>query len=290
MAGRSEDQILRSRLVAEDRTLKRGLRQLSTMCSRRSRLSPNETQQACRQVLQEVRWFRHTVQAAVQSQRRCIQEIRLYTEQQTTLENQITEAHAEAARLEGSLDESRNHKRHKISYDEIASEANKRPARARLDAEISEINGEIEQLVQEETTHEAVTRSLYTQYSVVVDELTKLADMSKNALNMQDLGIYLGDGELHAEKAGFEANQHISAGMTPATPHQPYDSHDDFGTPIDNNTLDDSNASGGDHSDACSDRIPAQDDIADIDRIAAEEEGEEGECDEEEDEEGELLG
>ncbi|KAJ2788757.1 hypothetical protein H4R20_007311, partial [Coemansia guatemalensis] len=255
------------------------------MCSRHSRLSPDETQQACKQVLQEVRWFRHTIQAAVQSQRRCMQEIRLYTEQQTALEDQIGEARAEAARLEDSLEESRSHKRHKIAYDEIASEANKRPARARLEAEIGEINGEIEQLVQEEASYEAVTRSLHTQYSVVVDELTKLADLSKSALNMQDLGIYLGDGEMHAEKAGFEGNLHASAGMTPATLHQPYDSHDDFGTPIDNVILDDPNASGEDRTDARSDATAAQDDVADVGMVAAEEEGEEGECGDEEDEE-----
>ncbi|PIA16609.1 hypothetical protein COEREDRAFT_86991 [Coemansia reversa NRRL 1564] len=285
MASKTEDQILRSRLVAEDRTLKRGLRQLSTMCSRHSRLSPNETQQACQQVLQEVRWFRHTVQAAVQSQRRCIQEIRLYTEQQSALENQISEARAEVARLDDSLEESRNHKRHKIAYDEIAGEANKRPARARLEAEIGEINGDIEQLMQEEASHGAVTHSLHAQYSVVVGELKKLADMSKSALNMQDLGIYLGDGELHAEKTGFEGNPHALADMTPTTLHQPYDSHDDFGTPIE-----DPDASGEDQSDVCSDAIVAQDNVVDVAGIAVEEEGEEGECGEEEDEEGELLG
>ncbi|KAJ2611719.1 hypothetical protein H4S08_003021 [Coemansia sp. RSA 1365] len=285
MASKTEDQILRSRLVAEDRTLKRGLRQLSTMCSRRSRLSPNETQQACKQVLQEVRWFRHTVQAAVQSQRRCIQEIGFYTEQQTALENQIAEACAQVARLYDSLEESRNHKRHKIAYDEIATEANKRPARARLEADIGEINGEIEQLVQEEVSHEVVTRSLHAQYSVVVDELKKLADMSKSALNMQDLGIYLGDGEIHAEKTGFEGNPHALADMTPTALHQPYDSHDDFGTPID-----DPDASGGGQPDVRSDEIVAQNDVADVAKITVEEEGEEGECDEDEDEEGELLG
>ncbi|KAJ2756948.1 hypothetical protein IWQ56_006302, partial [Coemansia nantahalensis] len=176
MASKTEESILRSRLVAEDRALRRCLRQLSTLCGRHARLSGEEAQQACARVLQEVRWFRHTVQVAAHSQRRCRVEIEQYTEQQAALEGQIADACAEIERLSSSLEESRSHKRHKIAYDEIAVEANRRPARQRLAAEIEGIEGEIEQLRQEEATHDAVARSLHAQYAVVVGELNKLAD------------------------------------------------------------------------------------------------------------------
>ncbi|KAJ1732599.1 hypothetical protein LPJ61_001972 [Coemansia biformis] len=298
MASKTEESILRSRLVAEDRALRRCLRQLSTMCARHARLSPEETQEACTRVLQEVRWFRHTVQVAAQSQRRCTQEVRLYTEQQAALEARITDAHAEIERLGSRLEDSRNHKRHKIAYDEIAAEANKRPARKRLADETDKINSEIEQLRQEEASHDAVARSLQTQYAVVIGELSKLADMSKNALNMQDLGIYLGDSDVHAEKAGPDhGHLHASSGISPATPRQAGDPRDAFATPIDGPPLEDpreahAGASMHGESSEGEEGEESEDDVGvSLSAAAAEEEGEEGECEHDrEDEEGELLG
>ncbi|KAJ1783520.1 hypothetical protein LPJ62_005005 [Coemansia sp. RSA 2167] len=285
------DSILRSRLAVEDRALKRCLRQLSTMCARQARLTPEEAQQASKRVLQEVRWFRHTVQVAVQSQWRCQGEIGLYADQQEVLEGSITGACSEIERLSDSLEESRNHKRHKIAYDEIAIDANKRLARDRLAAEIDEINSEIEQLEQEEASHDAVTQSLHTQYAVVTDELNKLASMSKSALSMQDLGIYLGDADIHAEKAGSDRNPRASTDMSPAAHQHHDDPRDGFDTPIDSAMLEDTDAmhSADDHSESEEGEEEGEHalgDNADQTVIGSGSE-EEGEC---EDEEGELLG
>ncbi|KAJ2712766.1 hypothetical protein H4R19_002584 [Coemansia spiralis] len=288
------ESILRSRLVTEDRVLRRCLRQLSTLCGRHTRLSGEEAQKACTRVLQEVRWFRHTVQVAAQSQRRCQLDVERYTEQQAALEGQIAEACAEIERLSSSLEESRSHKRHKMAYDEIAAEANRRPARQRLAAEIGEIESEVEQLRQEEATHDTVARSLQAQYAVVVGELSKLADMSKSALNMQDLGIYLGDGDVHGDKAGGDANPHAAAGISPAMLRR---TGDGFAMPIDGLLGEDPDETHGDvggHGLSDGEEGEEGEEGGSGPRplsAATEEEGEEGECTRDrEDEEGELLG
>ncbi|KAJ2413169.1 hypothetical protein H4218_001304 [Coemansia sp. IMI 209128] len=240
MSTKSEDQILRSRLTVEDKPLKRCLRQLSTMCARHSRLSPEEARLACERVLQEVRWFRHTVQVAVQSQRRCEQEIRSYSEQCAGLDRGVADSHLEIKRLGDRLEESRNHKRHKVAYDEIAAEANNRPTRERLLRDFNDLNSEIEQLRQEEASHEVVVGALRAQYLVVIGELGKLAETSKNALSMQDLGIYLGDADADADTdtdvAGDEDCEKTTTvgpamGISPTTPRQPETSHDDYAPP-----------------------------------------------------------
>ncbi|KAJ1905380.1 hypothetical protein GGI09_001123 [Coemansia sp. S100] len=241
MSTKSEEQILRSRLAVEDRPLKRCLRQLSTMCARHSSLTPDETRQACERVLHEVRWFRHTVQVAVQSQRRCEQEICSYTEQCVELDHGVAESHVEIKRLGDRLEESRSHKRHKVAYDEIAAEANNRPTRERLLRDFNELNTEIDQLRQEEASHEVVVEALRAQYLVVIGELGKLAETSKSALSMQDLGIYLGDadadvtGDVDSEKTGDGGGLAAgpAMGISPTTPRQPEVSQDDYATPTD---------------------------------------------------------
>ncbi|KAI9473356.1 hypothetical protein H4R22_001931 [Coemansia sp. RSA 1290] len=275
MASKSEESILRSRLIVEDRTLKRCLRQLSTLCTRHPQLTCQEAQQASKHVLQEVRWFRHTVQVAVQSQQRCLDELQLYSNQQSSLEQQITEISRDIERLSDSLEESRNHKRHKIAYDEIAAEANKLPSRKQIEEEILQINNDIEQLEQEQVSHEAVTQSLNTQYAVVVEELNKLASMSKSALSMQDLDIYL-DSDVHPDKPDANARSTI---MSPSAinPHG-------FDTPIDADMLDIQNPKDSDEEGEAED---GEDGFVETESIVGSEEGEEGEC---EDEEGELLG
>ncbi|KAJ2089859.1 hypothetical protein IW140_002824 [Coemansia sp. RSA 1813] len=160
---------------------------------------------------------------------------------QAKLESEILGASAEIKRLNEDLEESRNNKRHKIAYDEIATEANKLPTRERLSTDISAIASEIEQLEQEEEAHDAVLESLRAQYSTALDEMRRLESMSKNALSMQDLGIYMGDsGDTEGDRVGG----HLSMGISPTTPHQPGESHDDFGTPIDDPMLNDDD---GDH-------------------------------------------
>ncbi|KAJ2450841.1 hypothetical protein EV183_004017 [Coemansia sp. RSA 2336] len=264
MASKSEESILRSRLIVEDRTLKRCLRQLSTLCTRSPQLTCQEAQHASKHVLQEVRWFRHTVQVAVQSQQRCLDELHIYTSQQTRLEAQIDETSREIERLSDSLEESRNHKRHKISYDEIAREANQLPSRKQLDEEILQINADVEQLEQEQASHDMVAQSLDAQYEVVLDELNKLADMSKSALSMQDLDIYLDASNLE------KPDGNVRSAMSPAaTPHA-------FDTPIDADMLD--------VQDVSSDEEDPEDGLVETDSMAG---SEEGEC---EDEEGELIG
>ncbi|KAI8322440.1 hypothetical protein GQ54DRAFT_148235 [Martensiomyces pterosporus] len=236
MAGKSEEQILRSRLVVEERPLKRCLRHFSAMCERSTKLTPEEAAKSCEGILQEVRWFRHTVQIAVQSQRRCEQEITAYDDQCTELEAQIDESRAEVKSLGDKLEESRNHKRHKIAYDEIAKEANRRPSREKLREEIDEINREIEQLQQEEAAHESLVESLRSQYTAVCSELGKLEEMSKSALNTQDLGIYLGDGDAMVESEGGKAGpgdqNNPSMGISPATPHGHGGGHDEFSASV----------------------------------------------------------
>ncbi|KAJ2852104.1 hypothetical protein IWW36_000483 [Coemansia brasiliensis] len=299
MASKSEESILRSRLIVEDRTLKRCLRQLSTICARHSQMTCQEAQQASKHVLQEVRWFRHTVQVAVQSQQRCHSEIELYSKEQTELEKQIAQTSTEIERLSDSLEESRNHKRHKIAYDEIATEANKRPSRRQIEEEISQINNDIEQLEQEEVSHESVTQSLHSQYSVVVEELNKLANMSKSALSMQDLGIYLNDSDANADKP--DSNSRSATIMSPSAMNSHDNPHDGFDTPIDTDMLEDtdiihdpkdhSEGEEGEEGEDCEEGEEGEDEFADSRgdsiNISSEEEGEEGEC---EDEEGELLG
>ncbi|KAJ2448443.1 hypothetical protein GGF42_005105 [Coemansia sp. RSA 2424] len=312
-----------SRLAVEDRPLKRCLRQLSTMCARHTRLSPEEARLSCDRALQEVRWFRHTVQVAVQSQRRCEQEIRSYTEQCIELDRAIAESRVEIKCLGDKLEESRNNKRHKVAYDEIAVEANNRPARERLVKDFDELNVEIEQLRQEEASHEAVVGALRAQFLVVIGELGKLEETSKSALSMQDLGIFLGDGEADADdtdadaigdadcdKTGGSLSAGPAVGISPTTPRQPEASHDDdFNTPADGATQDelavahDSPAAGhveetkhsydsreegedGNSEAGFDSRTNAAQQDADI---GADSEEEEGEC-LGEDEEGELLG
>ncbi|KAJ2742867.1 hypothetical protein GGI20_004170 [Coemansia sp. BCRC 34301] len=211
------------------------------MCARHARLSPEETRLSCDRALQEVRWFRHTVQVAVQSQRRCEQEISSYAEQCVELDRAIAESRVEIKRLGDNLEECRNNKRHKVAYDEIAVEANNRPTRERLLRDFEELNAEIEQLRQEEASHEIVVGALHAQFQVVISELGKLEETSKNALSMQDLGIFLGDGEAYAddtnadaigdadcEKASGSLSAGPTVGISPTTPRQPDASHDDF--------------------------------------------------------------
>ncbi|KAJ1728756.1 hypothetical protein LPJ72_005314 [Coemansia sp. Benny D160-2] len=212
------------------------------MCDRYNQLSPEETQAACERVVQEVRWFRHSVNVAAQSQNRGTQETCIYNDYHAKLEREVADIDTEIKRLNEDLEVSRNNKRHKIAYDEIAIEANKLPTRERLSADISAITTEIEQLKQEEVTHNAVLESLRVQYSAVVDEMKRLESMSKSALSMQDLGIYLGDME--EDRGGGEPGGHSFLGVSPTTPHPPGDSHGDFGTPIDDSVLDDD---GNDH-------------------------------------------
>ncbi|KAJ2699598.1 hypothetical protein FB645_005281 [Coemansia sp. IMI 203386] len=226
MATRSEESILRSRLVVEDRPLKRCLRQFSTLCSRYGQLSPEEAAASAARVLQEVQWFRHTTRVAEQSQRRCQQELRIYSEQIQNLESEIDSGKVEIASLDERLEESRSQKRYRIEYDEIAMEANKRPSRQRLQAEINELLNETDQMRQEETSHVGVMDSLRSQYASVRSELKRLADMAATALSVQDLGIILADSEADAEP-------HLSAGLSPATPHPAGSSHPDFGSPLD---------------------------------------------------------
>ncbi|KAJ2390094.1 hypothetical protein GGI05_003310, partial [Coemansia sp. RSA 2603] len=177
MATKNEG-ILRSRLVVDDKPLKRCLRQFSTLCSRYGRLSTDESRLSASHVLQEVRWFRHTVELAIQSQRRCEQEICEYSEQIRDLEDQIATSEAKVASLGDSLEVSRSHKRYRIAYDEIATEANKRPSRQRLQKDISDINADIDNLHNEETSHDALMSSLRLQYAHVRTELSRLAEMS----------------------------------------------------------------------------------------------------------------
>ncbi|KAJ1748611.1 hypothetical protein LPJ78_004530 [Coemansia sp. RSA 989] len=188
---------------------------------------------------------------------------------------QITEISRDIERLSDSLEESRNHKRHKIAYDEIAAEANKLPSRKQIEEEILQINNDIEQLEQEQVSHEAVTQSLNTQYAVVVEELNKLASMSKSALSMQDLDIYL-DSDVHPDKPDANARSTI---MSPSAinPHG-------FDTPIDADMLDIQNPKDSDEEGEAED---GEDGFVETESIVGSEEGEEGEC---EDEEGELLG
>ncbi|KAJ2659988.1 hypothetical protein IWW48_003151 [Coemansia sp. RSA 1200] len=161
-----------------------------------------------------------------------------------TGEREVADIDTEIKRLNEDLEVSRNNKRHKIAYDEIAIEANKLPTRERLSADISTITSEIEQLRQEEVTHNAILESLRVQYSAVVDEMKRLESMSKSALSMQDLGIYLGDME-EEDRGSGEPGGHSFLGISPTTPHPPGDPHGDFGTPIDNSVLDDD---GNDHN------------------------------------------
>ncbi|KAJ1994365.1 hypothetical protein GGI25_003764 [Coemansia spiralis] len=296
MAAKSEEQILRSRLIVEDRPLRRCLRQLSAMCARYTQLSPEETQAACDRVLQEVRWFRHAVQVAVQSQRRCEQEMQSYAEQQNDLASGMSVAKEEIKRLNESLEESRNNKRHKIAYDEIAVEANKRLSREKLLADISNITSEIGQLRQEETAHELVLESLHTQYATVVNEMKRLETMSKSALSMQDLGIYLGDGgDTEGDGVGGEQGGHSSMGVSPTTPRQPGDPHGDFGTPIDDPMLDgagdgqeriDRPPNGDEETEEGEDGSIGTEDEQYIGDTSIADSEEEGQC---EDEEGELV-
>ncbi|KAJ1952064.1 hypothetical protein GGI12_006341, partial [Dipsacomyces acuminosporus] len=255
------------RLMVEERPLKRCLKQFSSVCERSIKLSPGEAARACEQVLREVRWFRHTVQVAVQSQQRCEQEISAYSNRSDELEAQIEQNKAEVKRLCDKLEESRNHKKHKISYDEIAKEANKWPSRDKLQEEIDEIDREIEQLHQEEAAHDLVVESLRAQYRSVVGELNKLEDMSKNALNAQDLGIYLGEGDAANEtetgksRGVSDQNNPASVGISPATPHRHGGigdgENDGFSTPSVATPLPDSIREGRRKSDGQLDEIAA---------------------------------
>ncbi|KAJ1647108.1 hypothetical protein LPJ64_001503 [Coemansia asiatica] len=226
MAIKSEESILRSRLIVEDRPLKRCLRQLSTLCSRFGQLGPDEATASAARVLQEVQWFRHTTRVAVQSQRRCEQELQIYSKQIQNLENEIASSKVEIASLNERLEESRSQKRYRIEYDEIAIEANKRASRQRLQTEIDELINETDQMRQEEASHLGVMESLRSQYAGVRSELKCLADMAATALSVQDLGIILAD-------SGADADLHLSAGLSPATPHPANSSHLELGSPID---------------------------------------------------------
>ncbi|KAJ2719348.1 hypothetical protein GGI07_005260 [Coemansia sp. Benny D115] len=225
--------ILRSRLLVDDRSLRRCLRQLSTACSRYQKLTAEETQEAAERVLREVRWFEHTTQIALQSQARCEKELHAYAEQTRDLEDAISTAELEVSRLGDRLEESRSHKRHKIAYDEIAAEANKRPSRQKLQTEIDDLYAEIEQLQQEDVSLDSVVGSLRQQYNTVNDELRRLADIAAAALSMQDLGIILAE-------ADAEADPHVSSlGISPATPHQSDATQPHFDTPAENDDDDD---------------------------------------------------
>ncbi|KAJ1723433.1 hypothetical protein LPJ53_002243 [Coemansia erecta] len=179
-------------------------------------------------VLQEVRWFRHTVDLAIQSQRRCEQEIREYSEQIRGLEDQIAASEAEVASLGDSLEISRSHKRYRIAYDEIATEANKRPSRQRLQKDIADINADIDNLHNEDTSHGALMSSLRLQYAHVRAELGRLAEMSANALSVQDLGIIIADADHET---------HLSSGFSPAASAPVSSTHPEFGSPLEGSGL-----------------------------------------------------
>ncbi|KAJ1807201.1 hypothetical protein LPJ56_004959, partial [Coemansia sp. RSA 2599] len=159
------------------------------------------------------------------------QELQIYSEQIRSLEDQIASSKGEIAALNERLDESRSQKRYRIEYDEIAMEANKRASRQRLQTEIDELLNESEQMRQEEASHLGVMESLRSQYAAVRSELKRLADMAATALSVQDLGIILADSEADAEP-------HLSAGLSPATPHPAGPSHPGFGSPLDDPGLD----------------------------------------------------
>lgn len=210
------EEVFRSRIAVEDRSLKRCLQQLSAMCRQYAQLNPDKTQQACMRVLQEVRLFRHTVQVAAQTQSRCEQEINMYSKRSLELESTISEGCSELGRMDQQLEESRSHKRHKIAYDEIAVEANKKPTRDRLAQDIDRIKAEIEHLKQEEAAHEETAESLRSQYWSVVGELGRLNEMAKTALNEQDQDIYIGDGDDNEEDCGVKIAESVD--ISPATP------------------------------------------------------------------------
>ncbi|KAJ2748738.1 hypothetical protein IWQ56_007384, partial [Coemansia nantahalensis] len=134
--------------------------------------------------------------------------------------------------------------------------------------------------------------------------LNKLADMSKTALNMQDLGIYLGDGDgdTHAEKAGADPSRHATSDMSPATPRRAGDAPAVFATPIDGplgEDPDEAHGAGGAGASSDGEEGEEGEECEESEgggpstRLSAaiEEEGEVGECGRDrEDEEGELLG
>ncbi|KAJ2887671.1 hypothetical protein GGI21_006841, partial [Coemansia aciculifera] len=232
------------------------------------------------------------------------------------LSSSIAESRIEIKRLGDKLEESRNNKRHKVAYDEIAVEARGRPTRELLLKEFDEVNAEIEQLRQEEASHEIVVGALNAQFQVVINELGKLEETSKNALSMQDLGIFLGDGEADVddtdtdavgdadcEKTGGSLSAGPAVGISPTTPRHLATSHDDYSTPVNGVAHDDSMLSRDSPSAAqleetehdYGDREEGEDDYDSKTKsaqqgtdIGADSEEEEGEC-LGEDEEGELL-
>ncbi|KAJ1838302.1 hypothetical protein LPJ73_007119, partial [Coemansia sp. RSA 2703] len=174
------------------------------------------------------RWFRHTVELAIQSQRRCEQEICEYSEQIRDLEDQIATSEAKVASLGDSLEVSRSHKRYRIAYDEIATEANKRPSRQRLQKDISDINADIDNLHNEETSHDALMSSLRLQYAHVRTELSRLAEMSASALSVQDLGIIITDAD---------HDTHVPSGLSPAASLPVSSAHPEFGSPLEDSGI-----------------------------------------------------
>ncbi|KAJ1944693.1 hypothetical protein EC988_005924 [Linderina pennispora] len=289
MSTKTEDQILRDRMVVQERPLKRCLQEFSFLCEQSPKIPAPVAQQIASQVLREIRWFRHTVQCAVQVQRRSEQEISMYEQQGAQLEESIAEGRASVRRLGDELEESRNHKKHKIAYDEIAKEVEKRPTRAQLQQEIDEIKRETDQLQQEEQAHGNVIEAMQAQYANVLNEMHKLEDMAKDALTTQELGIFLGDADADVGK-GEEGRPQSQSDMPSPAALDSRDAHrlNDTSDALMDAFADERRKSEGQMDGAPENEEDDEGSIAVDTGAVLEEEGEEGEEGEYEDEEGEL--
>ncbi|WFD08053.1 hypothetical protein MVES1_003422 [Malassezia vespertilionis] len=180
LAGNEMDEILKERLAADEKLLRRVVKRISTLAHTQS----DEERTATEILLQsDVQLFlRHLDRLHRTAEITAEREIQAYHTETEQLRAACTEESAAIAQCEVKLQEALAKRQHRLEYDALARKIVVYPQREQLESTLESLHARIAALKEENAAHEQVEADAKAQLATIGSELQVLHDGIQSSL------------------------------------------------------------------------------------------------------------
>jgi len=149
-----EEQNIRNRLVIEERPLKRIIKKFNTLLGQYKSASREEWNSSLESLLIMIETLEINLHRSKQIYEMNDKEVREYKLKTENIEKRIIEGKIEIEELKKQLDLSKEERKNKLEYDEMARNINKYPSRSQIEKHMETLNKQIEMLEKEHSYYE----------------------------------------------------------------------------------------------------------------------------------------
>ncbi|ORX59947.1 DUF783-domain-containing protein [Piromyces finnis] len=149
-----EEQNIRNRLAIEERPLKRIIKKFNTLISQYKSASREEWNTSLESLLIMIETLEINLHRSKQIYEMNNKEVKEYMEKTKNIQQRIIQGKAEIEELKRQLDQSKEERKNKLEYDEMARNINKYSSRSQIQKHMDSLNKQIEMLEKEHMYYE----------------------------------------------------------------------------------------------------------------------------------------